>query len=283
MSEDNVELDDTGKAVLDDIYCQADPRAYFTLLKPLNYEIPKHGQPYFSSLVAKLSGIRSVERVRVVDLGCSYGINSALLKLPIAYDRLVANYTDAEFRSLSRRQLLERDRELFSGQYASGPHIIGVDISEPALQYAIDAGYLDGTIGADLEVGELSSRDESLLADTDLIISTGCIGYIGKKTIQRLLTGMGKARPWSAHFVLRMFPFDDIAAVFAERGYQTIALPGLFRQRKFMSEAEQEEISQELSSQKIGTVGFEDDGHYYAQLHLSVPQEDLVHIQDLIT
>ena len=282
MSEDNVELDETGKAVLDDIYCQADPRAYFTLLKPLDYQIPKHGQIYFSRLVDKLSGIRNVERIRVVDLGCSYGINSALLKLPIAYDRLVANYADPKFVQLSRRQLLERDRALFSGQYANGPHITGVDISLPALQYAIDAGYLNASIGADLEVSELSPRDESLLAGTDLIISTGCIGYVGATSIQRLLTGIGEGRPWSAHFVLRMFQFDQIAAIFAERGYQTIALPGLFRQRKFMSDAEQEEILQELSSQGIETAGFEDDGYFYAQLHLSIPDEDLVHIQDLI-
>ena len=283
MSEDNVELDESGKAVLDDIYCQADPRAYFTLLKPLDYQIPKHGQIYFSRLVDKLSGIKNGERLRVVDLGCSYGINSALLKLPIAYDRMVANYADAEFAGLTRRQLLERDRGLFLEQYPNGPHITGVDISEPALQYAIDAGYLDASIAADLEVGELSRRDERLLADTDLIISTGCIGYVGANTIQRLLTGMAAARPWSAHFVLRMFPFDQIGDIFEKRGYQTIALPGLFRQRKFMSDAEQEEILQELSSQGIETAGIEDDGYFYAQLHLSMPKEDVEHIQDLIT
>jgi len=278
----NVELDHTGKAVLDDIYCQADPRLYFQELKPLDYSIPGYAAPFFSALVEKLSIFRQNKRVRVVDLGCSYGINSALLKLGIPYERLVANYADAEFEHLSRKELIERDRALLSDRTPPGPHITGVDVSGPALQYGIDAGYLDEAILADLEANALSAADSQKLVGTDLMISTGCVGYVGAATIRRLLKGTGDARPWSAHFVLRMFSFDDIAEVFSERGYETILLPGLFKQRKFMSDAEKSEIVAKLNDQELDTSGLEDLGYFYAQLYLSIPKCDFKHVEDLL-
>ena len=279
----NVELDHTGKAILDDIYCQADPRLYFQKLKPLDYSIPGYAAPFFSALVEKLSIFRQNKRVRVVDLGCSYGINSALLKLGIPYERLVANYADAEFEHLSRKELIERDRALLSDRTPPGPHITGVDVSGPALQYGIDAGYLDEAILADLEANALSAVDSQKLVGTDLMISTGCVGYVGAATIRRLLEGTGDARPWSAHFVLRMFSFDDIAEVFSERGYETIPLPGLFKQRKFVSNEERNEVTDTLNEQGFDTSGLEETGYFFAQMHLTIPDEDMDSARDLIS
>ena len=279
----NVDLDHTGKAMLDDIYSQADPRLYFQTLRPLDYSIPGYAHPYFSALVNRLSEIRKGGQVRAIDLGCSYGINSALLKLGLSYERLVDNYADAEFENLSRKELIERDRGLIAERAGTSPHMTGVDISQPALEYGIDAGYLDEAILADLESNDLSAANRRHLVGTDLVISTGCIGYVGAETIRRLLEGMGDARPWSAHFVLRMFAFDEIAAVFSERGYETIPLPGLFKQRKFVSSEERNEVTATLNEQGFDTSGLEETGYFFAQMHLTIPDEDMDSARDLIS
>jgi len=226
--------------------------------------------------------MRADRRVHIVDVGSSYGINGALLKLDVSYDQLVANYSDPCRAMLSRRQLLELDRQMSRDNIRNERYITGVDISMPALQYAVDAGFIDGAISVDLEAHNMSEADRQKLVDTDLVISTGCVGYVGHDTINRLIDAMMNSRPWSAHFVLRMFSFDEIAAGLARRGYVTIALAQLHKQRKFISRDEQSQIVRQLRRQGVDTTCLEDDGYLYARFYLSIPEEELGQVDDLI-
>ena len=70
------------KASFDDIYSEPDPRSYFRVLGGLDYTIPDLARPIFQQIVNARA--KSQERpVTVLDLGCSYGINAALLRLPL--------------------------------------------------------------------------------------------------------------------------------------------------------------------------------------------------------
>ena len=51
-------------------------------------------------------------------------------------------------------------------------------------------------------------RRPRLLADVDIIVSTGCVGYVTATTFQRAAKASRRGRvPWVASFVLRMFPY----------------------------------------------------------------------------
>ena len=75
------------KANMDYIYNQSDPRAYFRELKKLDYAIPEVAKPIFQKLITALQRRRN-DTVHVLDLGCSYGVNAALLKHDLSMDEL---------------------------------------------------------------------------------------------------------------------------------------------------------------------------------------------------
>ncbi|QFG24431.1 class I SAM-dependent methyltransferase [Actinomadura sp. WMMB 499] len=266
-------VDTSGKISLDHIYTQPDPRAYFTTLRELDYHIPQLARPHFAELIAEYRAARGVAVPTVLDLGCSYGINAALLKYGITMGELYQRYGGAGTRALTRDALLARDRELARGGPRTAPaRFLGLDASGDALSYALDAGFLDGAVHADLESDDPTGPQRDLLAQADLVISTGCLGYVTERTIARLVAAGGDRRPWMAHFILRMFPFDPIAETLAAAGYETVRREGLFRQRRFATPQERENVLLRLADAGIDPSGLESDGWYYAELHVSRPR-----------
>jgi len=273
-----VRFDTTGKVSLDHIYGQPDPRAYFGTLRSLEYGIPELAKPYFADLIRKFQKTRANRPVTVLDLGCSYGINAALLKYGVTMEELYGRYAGAHAQELDRDTLLARDRALVrlrAGHNAAGDRIIGLDSSEPALRYALDAGFLDDAVCADLENGELTDPQRRVLAGGDLVTSTGCIGYIGASTIGQVAVAATNAAgqlPWMAHFVLRMVPFEPVAECLDGLGYETVRADRLFRQRRFVSQAEQSKVLDTLGGAGIDARGLEERGWFYAQLFVSRPR-----------
>jgi len=105
MSGDTASDDaNEAKANMDHIYDQPDPRAYFRELRKLSYAIPGVAKPIFQKLISRLRRQRN-DTVHVLDLGCSYGVNAALLKhdlsMPDLYDHWgeddIAALTDGSF------------------------------------------------------------------------------------------------------------------------------------------------------------------------------------------
>ncbi|AHH96685.1 class I SAM-dependent methyltransferase [Kutzneria albida] len=260
-------LDQTGKISFDDIYTAPDPRAFFGTLRGLDYQIPQLAKPYFSTLIESYREDRQVAEPTVLDVGCSYGVNGVLNRCDTTMDELFEHYGEAD--SLDHEELLARDRQLVrSNGGATGVRFVGLDASVPALEYAHAAGFLDETIPADLEANEPDPEQQDLLDEVDLVVSTGCVGYVTEKTLTRIARG---ARPWMAHFVLRMFPYEPVAEGLAELGYQTASIHGVFKQRRFASAEEQAQILDTLSTAGVDPQGLETEGWLYAQLHLSWP------------
>lgn len=254
------------KANFNSIYDQPDPRAYFRELYGLDYIIPELARPVFTSLVTKLEKLRG-RSLRVLDIGCSYGINAAMLQYPIDLDRLAKRYADLPESKIGHAQLAMLDRSYFRSWPRRDIEIIGLDMSEPAVNFARTTGVLQGGIVGDFERYPLSPDAGRLLSGIDLIISTGAIGYVTETTIAKVLAAIGQPRPWVASFVLRMFPYDQIAATLAHAGLVTEQLPGTtFVQRRFASEEECRHVTDRLMALGIDPSGKESDGLLHANL-----------------
>ncbi|MCE7003230.1 class I SAM-dependent methyltransferase [Kibdelosporangium philippinense] len=261
--------DTTGKVTLDHIYTQPDPRAYFTTLRGLDYCVPQLAEPHFADLISHLHA--SLGRtVRVLDMGCSYGINATLLNGGATMAELYHWYGDPDAHAMDHDALLDRDRKRFA-DHRKRARIVGLDSSQPALDYAYTAGILDDAVCADLETNELTELQRAQLSGTDLVISTGCIGYVGAQTVTQLATIDEDRMPWMAHFVLRMVPFEPIEKNLSALGYEVERVDSLFRQRRFVSDEEQAQVMDTLHAQGIDPHGLEDTGWLYAQLHLCRP------------
>ncbi|MCG8592894.1 MAG: hypothetical protein MI785_00765, partial [Kiloniellales bacterium] len=74
---------------------------------------------------------------------------------------------------------------------------------------------------------------------------------------------------------LRLFPFDPIAAMLSDWGYVTEKLEDrTFKQRRFVSEGEREQVLQQLREQGVDPAGKEAEGHLHAEFYLSRPAVD---------
>ena len=267
------DYDETGKIVLDDIYNQPTPIQYYTELSRLDYCIPERAQPLLEQVIAARRSENGDDELKIVDVGCSYGVNAALIKHEHSISELASHYREAVAQGLERDDLIATDREFYA-EPDNQTVIVGVDASRNAIDYAVEAGIIDDGIAADFERSAPNARQLKQLDGADLIISTGCYGYISERTLDHLLDAANGSTPWMAHFVLRMFDYDAAAESLAERGYVTrqIGLP--VRQRRFADDAERAHVLDNLAERGIDPEGREADGWYYAQLHLSCPEQE---------
>ena len=141
-----------GKATFDNVYNHPDPRAYFATLGRHDYCIPEQARPVFSAVIDALKETRGTEIPTLVDIGCSYGVNAALLKYDISIDALYQRYAEPQLARLDTGTLLKRDVEFFSRQAPRKEiAMVGVDCADKAVEYAAATGLLDAGVVADLE------------------------------------------------------------------------------------------------------------------------------------
>jgi hypothetical protein len=282
---DNFASINTAKANFDEIYKLPDPRGYFSVLGSLDYMIPDLAEPIVRQLLASRAK-RTGRPPVVLDVGCSYGINAAVHRFPVSFGTLRNRYARGEMAAVEPGDLAGLDRSF----YASWPEIglarfIGLDVSEPAVRYARNVGLLDGGITKDLEREPLNVAEAELLKPVDVILSTGCVGYVTERTYRKLL-GAVESPPWIVSFVLRMFPYDALANALAEYGLVTERLAGAnFVQRRFRDIEEFTKTLARLAERGIETAGFESEGRFQAELFVSRPEADVraAPLGDLVT
>jgi hypothetical protein len=265
------------KVNMDGIYDQQDPRAYFRELRKLDYEIPGAAKPIIQQLIKHLQ-TASEEPVHILDVGSSYGVNAALIKYDMTMPELYAHWGQKVLQHATAQDVIENDRSYFDTlDAADNLEVTGLDVAENAIAFGAEVGLLDETIGVNLESQTLPQSSRRDLASVDLVMSTGCVGYVTEKTFERLMPAVSQGhQPWFANFVLRLFPFDQIAESLADQGYVTEKLEGqTFVQRNFASLDEQEQVLGQLHDRGIRTAGYEDEGHYLAEFYLSRPAAEV--------
>ena len=268
---ENISYDATGKINLNDIYNNPEPTAYFSTLSRLGYRIPQEAKPQFQRLIEARRSATESEPAKVIDIGCSYGVNGALLKHGLSMDELYQLYEASE--GDDPEKLLRRDRDIYAEPADAALEMVGVDPADRAISYAVDAGMLDAGVATDLERRDPTPQDTAAIENADLIISTGCVGYVTETSLERLLETSLDSRPWMAHFVLRMFDFGASEEMLSRHGYVTEKLEGLFRQRRFASAEERQHVLDNLRRAGVDATGAEETGWYLAELHVARPEE----------
>lgn len=274
-TETEFDIDDTGKADFSEIYTRDDPRAYYTTLRRHGYLIPESALYVFRALYAAYRKVWKANRLRLVDVGCSYGVNAALQKFSVSLGELEARYTALKAEGLTSDEVRERDRAWLGGRKVGDDLVItGLDSSAPAIEYGIETGLLDAGLVLDLEGDDEIPRCWYGLEGIDLIISTGAIGYVTEKTFEALLS-RSPWKPWIAVFTLRQFEMDRIEALMKPRGYVMEKLDdAVFPQRRFTSKSEQEGAFARLKEIGRKPTQMEKSGWFAAEFFLLRPEAD---------
>jgi hypothetical protein len=141
------------KASFEALYTQPDPRAYFSVLGALDYSIPDLARPIFRQLAAAWR-MQHGRSATLLDLGSSYGINSALFRYPVTFDLLRRRYARQEMMALSSAEVRAFDRAFYrSWPRAQDERIIAADVATPAVDYAVEVGLADDGVACNLEDG----------------------------------------------------------------------------------------------------------------------------------
>lgn len=265
------------KADFNEIYRSRDPRNYFNLLGGLGYVIPDVAAPVLLQLVERLSRQKG-RPITILDIGCSYGILSAVMRSGLSIRQLCDRYAAAPIRALGSDRLATYDTQYLAGwPQRTDMRFIGLDCSAEAIAYALRVGLIDQGLVLDLETGAPTERARSIISRADLIVSTGAVGYISEKTFSHLLEAFPSGQaPWIASFVLRMFDYANIADVIHQQGLETERLDGVtFVQRRFRDAAEFEDTLRLIRSREIDPTGKEAEGLYHAELFVSRPPADI--------
>ena len=261
-----------GKARFDHAYNQPDPRGYFRALEQLQYQTPAHGCRMFAAVIERLRRETGRDEIVVLDLCCSYGINSALLNYDLSLDALYQRYCSDEVTSLSTEELAEADVRFYNAHRRTpSASVIGIDTAGNAVAYARRVGLLTSGFADNLEEVDPGHALRRHIGAVDLITVTGGVSYIGERTFGRVLAA-ASAPPWIASCCLRLSNYAQIAAVAARHGLVTEKLVGhTFRQRRFVDEAERSYVMRELAKLGLDPTGKEADGFYHAEFYLSRP------------
>ncbi len=257
------------------IYAQPDPRAYFRVLHGLDYCLPELARPLFRDTIRALAATRS-EPAKVLDVGCGFGINAALVRYPIDLNRLAHRYRDLDASDIDAARLIGLDRSYFASWPDQFPiEIAGYDTSRTAADYARATGLVSHAITTDLEIGALEEGDRAALAGTNCVISTGCASYAGPATFNQLLEAIGDPLPWVAIFVLRTETFGELRECLASHGLKVEKLRGAtFIQRRYHSSSEWTQALLNLETRGVATTGKEAQGLMHAELFIARPEAE---------
>jgi len=274
------------KARFDEVYCSPTPHAYFNEMHSLEYAIGQEARPYFHAMVSLMRRkLGPQQTIRMLDLGCSYGVGSAWVKYGFSFGEIAGFFENQAGRDFEVCVKDTRDW-LADNQPAKPVSCIGADASAEAIHFATEAGLIDDGIAHDLEKDpDLTEEERGLIRHCNLLISTGAIGYVGEKTLSAILTHLGKGRAGQAAYtavtILRMFPSEPVRRTFEQFGYQFKQVPGVqLRQRRFRDDEEQCETLRILNERELDTSGLESEGYLYADLYVAGPATDLESILD---
>ncbi|MFE0028153.1 hypothetical protein [Amycolatopsis sp. NPDC059021] len=260
------------KADFNDVYNRPDPRDYFAAMERVGYRLPENVTPLFLRVIKAMRRVRGSAPLTILDVGCSYGINGALLNYELTLDDLYGRGEQRE--GDAAQEPSEVDRKFFATRKTpSGHRIHGVDIATYAVEYATNSGLIDRGVALDLEAEE-SPELPAGLADVDLIISTGCVGYVTVRTFSRLLEANTGRPPWIATSALRTLDYSSFERCFGERGYVTTSSTRPVKQREIASATERAQTLSNLAALGKDPAGFESEGALYADCHVSVPGEE---------
>lgn len=255
-----------------DIYTRKQPTPYLEEMKSLGYRIPDQTKPLYKHLAERVVNYKK-KSVKILDLGSSYGINSALLN-----HELIMSELDNFFIRDTPSPSIKSTQNFFDELPNNNPNLefYLVDTSSQALEFAQNAGLCKDSFCVNLEKETVPYGLQQAMQDIDLIISTGCVGYIGEKSFSKIFSYIENDNgplPIFAFTVLRIFNTIDIENTFRENNFELIKTRiGPLKQRQFYDNVEMNDTLDLLKRRNIETKNLEESGHYFADFYVGGPR-----------
>jgi len=155
-----------------------------------------------------------------------------------------------------------------------------IDISEEALKFSEEMNLCERGMNVDLESEKLNVLES--LPKMDMVIATGCIGYIWYKAFSNLLKVIKNRQSNSIEsetgyiaqslhsLFLEYSIWGDIEKVFEMYGYSIVKSDiKPIRQRNFSDSKEKAQAVYLLHDMEINTKRYEDDGNFYADFYIA--------------
>jgi SAM-dependent methyltransferase len=176
----------------DDIYNLDEPDTFFHAMKKLSYRTPDYLTPSIEILRTFVDENAIGGKITILDLCCGYGLNSLLLKHDLDMEGIVDFIANPQ---RSAEGTLKRGRLFALGNDDTEIRIVGADIADKALRYAHSRGLIDDFVCKNLEEDALSSVEQLVISEVDIIISTGSLSYITARSIKAYLSGIDSNKP----------------------------------------------------------------------------------------
>ncbi|MFB7667773.1 hypothetical protein ACFC1R_28260 [Kitasatospora sp. NPDC056138] len=177
-----------GKQSFESAYQQPLPDEYFRSLAPLRYRTPDFCANLLPAVVAGIRQRTGRRQLKVIDLACSYGINSALLKCGLTFADLAHRCLAPGDAARKPGEEIVQDAAFVKARTIDPDlTVVGVDVSHPAIAYALATGLIDAAVTTDLEHADPAEHEARALAGADLVLATGAFSYLGATTFHRIL------------------------------------------------------------------------------------------------
>ena len=273
MNQSNYDQQNRVKASFDATYAALTPHQYLHNMTAVDYRMADYMNPFLAAVVdIAMSPAAPEHPVRILDLGCSYGVSGALLKTDCSYQELaqfILRETSMEYVSC----VTDAKRWLGSHVAREDVEVVGFDSSVEAVRFATASRMIDKGITRNLEENEseLTDDERSLIRQCDVLLSTGVIGYVTEKTVGPILDefscdARGRLGGVAIMSVLELFDQEPIAECFSEHGYQFGEIPIRIPQRRFADAEEREGVLETLRDRGESTAVQDSEEQMFASL-----------------
>ncbi|EST36826.1 hypothetical protein [Streptomyces roseochromogenus] len=185
---------------------------------------------------------------------------------------LYERYTSPACLAMSMAELAARDKEFYAARRrGDAVPVFGLDVSAPAVHYALEVGLLDAAFTDDLEQGSAGPGLSRALTEVGLITLTGGGSYITARTFTALLEHA--RRPvWVSAFVLRTVSYQPIVRALAAHGLSTtVDASRTYPQRLFTDDRERQYAITAVRALGGDPAGREENGRFHCLHYESRP------------
>jgi len=244
-----------------------------------DYCVSEQTRPYFTAAVELLRRRNGpAHAVQMLDVGCSYGIGAATVKFGCSFVEMAEFFVGRAPKEYSR--CVEATRLWLN---ATPPRfevrVVGQDTSRAAVQFARDASMIQGAIVSNFEEDDILPSDDerAWLGGSNLLVSSGAIGYVTAKTLAKILPEIGSEHagefgPLAVFSILRMFDTGPLQSAFEECGWEFGQVPDVhLPQRRFVDASERDQILALLDESGVDSTELESAGMLYADLFVAAP------------
>jgi len=171
------------------VYNLDDPRSYFRALRPLGYAAPTVMASFIDAYSLTIRAACDTSRLRILDFACGYGPIGALLDHHLTLAELYERF-DGDDPANSDADFFEQRRK-----HRDDVHVIGLDIADRAVHYALNTGLIHDGYSDDLAAGPPSAELAGQLRGIDIVIESGSITSVLPTCFARIIDAAARP-PW---------------------------------------------------------------------------------------